>query len=252
MKLISCHIENFGGLSRYDLEFDAGLTVIQEENGFGKTTLAEFICTMFYGFPRKKPKTMGKREKFAPWNGKKCGGSLVFEHEGKTYRLDRTFGATARGDSFQLTDLKTGEKSNDFTEEIGLELFGLDDNSFQRSIYLSQNRDQNPLATDSIRAKLGGLVEDEGDVGSYEKAMKRLKKRRSAYVPYTAADTKGSVAEAGQQITRLQQMLDTAEGCAQKLVELDEERKAAMVSNLLVVLCGNRDAQPVVNSGSLY
>ena len=35
-------------------------------------------------------------------------------------------------------------------------------------------------------------------------------------------------------------------------VVLDEERKAAMVSNLLVVLCGNRDAQPIVNSGSLY
>lgn len=37
-----------------------------------------------------------------------------------------------------------------------------------------------------------------------------------------------------------------------KTVELDEERKAAMVSNLLVVLCGNKDAQPIVNSGSLY
>jgi len=36
------------------------------------------------------------------------------------------------------------------------------------------------------------------------------------------------------------------------IVELDEERKAAMVSNLMVVLCGNRDAQPIVNSGSLY
>lgn len=36
------------------------------------------------------------------------------------------------------------------------------------------------------------------------------------------------------------------------VVVLDEERKAAMVSNLLVVLCGNRDAQPIVNSGSLY
>ena len=35
-------------------------------------------------------------------------------------------------------------------------------------------------------------------------------------------------------------------------VQLDEERKAAMVSNLLVVLCGNKDAQPIVNSGSLY
>lgn len=37
-----------------------------------------------------------------------------------------------------------------------------------------------------------------------------------------------------------------------QVIELDEERKAAMVSNLLVVLCGNHDAQPVVNSGSLY
>ena len=36
------------------------------------------------------------------------------------------------------------------------------------------------------------------------------------------------------------------------VVELDEERKAQMVSNLLVVLCGNKDAQPIVNSGSLY
>lgn len=37
-----------------------------------------------------------------------------------------------------------------------------------------------------------------------------------------------------------------------QVVTLDEERKAAMVSNLLVVLCGNHDAQPIVNSGSLY
>ncbi len=36
------------------------------------------------------------------------------------------------------------------------------------------------------------------------------------------------------------------------IVDLDEERKAQMVSNLLVILCGNRDAQPVVNSGSIY
>ncbi|MCL2707119.1 MAG: SPFH domain-containing protein [Dehalococcoidia bacterium] len=40
--------------------------------------------------------------------------------------------------------------------------------------------------------------------------------------------------------------------CEGNIVSLDEERKAAMVSNLLVVLCGNRDAQPVINSGSIY
>ena len=39
---------------------------------------------------------------------------------------------------------------------------------------------------------------------------------------------------------------------AHEVITLDEERKAAMVSNLLVVLCGNHDAQPIVNSGTLY
>lgn len=36
------------------------------------------------------------------------------------------------------------------------------------------------------------------------------------------------------------------------ILQLDEERKAAMMSNLMVVLCGDRDAQPVVNTGTLY
>jgi regulator of protease activity HflC (stomatin/prohibitin superfamily) len=39
---------------------------------------------------------------------------------------------------------------------------------------------------------------------------------------------------------------------AKNVVELDDERRAAMVSNLMVVLCGERDAQPIVNAGSLY
>ena len=37
-----------------------------------------------------------------------------------------------------------------------------------------------------------------------------------------------------------------------KIVDLDDERRAAMVSNLLVVLCGDRDAQPVLNTGTIY
>ena len=39
---------------------------------------------------------------------------------------------------------------------------------------------------------------------------------------------------------------------AKSVVDLDDERKASMVSNLLVVLCGEENAQPVVNTGSLY
>ncbi len=51
-------------------------------------------------------------------------------------------------------------------------------------------------------------------------------------------------------VTMVQMALkDLAEN---QVVELDEERKASMVSNLLVVLCGEREAQPVVNAGTLY
>ena len=82
MKLKELYIENFGGLHQYALNFDAGITTVVEPNGFGKTTLAEFIRAMFYGFPRKS-KTLEKslRQKYTPWNGGQFGGNLTFEYE---------------------------------------------------------------------------------------------------------------------------------------------------------------------------
>jgi hypothetical protein len=67
--------------------------------------------------------------------------------------------------------------------------------------------------------------------------------------------------QAGAIIAARRQIVDGAVGMVESaltrltendVIELDEERKATMVSNLLVVLCGDRDAQPVVNTGSLY
>lgn len=54
----------------------------------------------------------------------------------------------------------------------------------------------------------------------------------------------------GGAVSMVQMALDQLS--SQQIVELDEERKAAMVSNLLVVLCSERESQPVVNAGSLY
>ena len=67
--------------------------------------------------------------------------------------------------------------------------------------------------------------------------------------------------QAGAVVAARQRIVDGAVGMVESaltslaesdVVELDEERKATMVSNLLVVLCGDRDVQPVVNTGSLY
>ncbi|MBQ7800826.1 MAG: AAA family ATPase [Oscillospiraceae bacterium] len=211
MKLISLHIENFGCLHDYDLKFGEGLTVLREDNGFGKTTLVEFIRAMFYGFPRAA-KTLDKnrRKKYLPWSGAKCGGHLTFELEGTRYRVERTFGATPRGDSFNLIDLTTNQKSGRFSEKLGLEIFQLDADSFERSTYLPQVSEAGPLTTGSIRAKLGDLVEDTNDINNFDKAVKALKEKRSAFVPYRGSG--GSVAEARARVSELQEELDRAEG----------------------------------------
>lgn len=202
MKLIKCYIENFGGLKQYEMKFNTGITVIEEPNGFGKTTLAEFIKAMFYGFPRAgRALDKNIRKKYLPWQGGRYGGNLVFEHNGKKYRIDRTFGNVPRLDTFLLTDDITHRKSTDFTENIGVELFELDADSFERSTYLPQLLDGSSLATTGIQAKLGDLVEDTNDINNYEKAITALKSSRSGYIPYRGNG--GSVADASMRIFML-------------------------------------------------
>ena len=88
----------------------------------------------------------------------------------------------------------------------------------------------------------------------------RTQLRRLAYAPDIAGDmlrrqqAEAVVAARSRMVEGAVGMVDMAlEMLSQKqIVELDEERKAAMVSNLLVVLCGETRAQPVVNTGTLY
>ena len=225
MKLIELYIENFGGLSRYGLDFEAGITTVTEPNGFGKTTLAEFIRAMFYGFPRKS-KTLEKslRQKYAPWNGGQYGGNLTFEHQGRRYRIERTFGANPKADTFSVIDLAENRKTNRFTEEIGQEIFSLDAESFERSTYLPQAGTDGELATASILSKLSNLVEDSADVGSYDKALTALRAVRSAMIPYRGSG--GTVAETAAQITREQLQLDALREKENRLETVQQETAA--------------------------
>ena len=238
MKLISLYIDHFGTLSSFSLDFNEGLTVINQPNGFGKTTLAEFIRAMFYGFPRKmRTLEKSKRQKYAPWGGGLYGGNLVFEHEGVRYRIERTFGTVPKEDTFALIDLASNRRSDRFSEEIGMELFGLDSDSFERSVYLPQVEADGPLATAAIQAKLTNLVEDTGDVGNFDKAITTLRARRTALIPYRGSG--GTVAEATGMVSRLQMELDRAVGSqadlaqAQEMLEKMEarqqEKEAALV-----------------------
>lgn len=186
MKLLNVHIENFGKLSMFNYHFSDGLNTIYEENGFGKTTLATFIKVMLYGFSRTSSQniTVNERKKYDPWSGGKYGGYLEFEYQGIEYRVTRFFGKSLAKDTFSIFDLTHRTDKTCFTENLGEELFGLDVDSFSRSVYIPQNLDKGSYTTTSIHTKLSHLVEDTNDLNNYDLAIQKLKGKRTELKKY--------------------------------------------------------------------
>jgi len=98
--------------------------------------------------------------------------------------------------------------------------------------------------SNTFNADATGLVTPDGTSGAQEIAQAMLRRQQaSAVVAARSRIVEGAV---GMVRLALEQLAD------QDIVDLDEERKAAMVSNLMVVLCSDQPASPIVNAGSLY
>ena len=130
------------------------------------------------------------------------------------------------------------------------------------SEYPYDNYDDDGLSlrgnADQVALTLQSELQDRLEVAGVQVLDTRL--RRLAYAPEIAGEMLKRQ-QASAVVAARQLIVEGAVGMVdhalqmlseQQIVELDEERKAAMVSNLLVVLCSDRGAQPVVNSGSLY
>lgn len=233
MRLIKCHVDNFGTLSGYDIVFDKNITVISEKNGFGKTTLAAFIKNMLYGMSdtKKTELSLNDRAKYTPWQGGRFGGYIILEvninGKARRIRIDRSFGKKASEDEFSVTDDATGEKLNELSAKIGEELFGIDADAFAKSVYLPQERKAEAAGgkkgskpgNTSIAAKLTDLLEQSDDLGSLEPAIAALDKKRLYY--YT---NKG-----GGEINKIEKLISEKENeynkALQESKELDELTK---------------------------
>ena len=182
MRLLKCNVQNFGTLHEAKFDFSDGLTVIKEENGFGKSTLAMFLKAMLYGLPQTTKRSIDEndRKKFLPWQGGTFGGSLEFEANGKQYRVERTFSAREKDDTFRLIDVVSGNESRDFSSNLGVELFGVDAESFQRSVFVPQVEMSTEMNND-MQTKLTGLLESSDDLGNYDDAVDVLEKRMKFY-----------------------------------------------------------------------
>ncbi|MBE5885757.1 MAG: hypothetical protein E7284_05060 [Lachnospiraceae bacterium] len=225
MRLISCYIENFGGLQKFSYDFKPGLNTILEENGWGKSTLAAFLKAMFYGMERTTKRSLdeNERKKYEPWNGGAYGGNLVFEAEGNEYRIERFFGVKDKEDSFILYDVGTGLQSNVYTERIGEELFGIDRVAFEQSIFMKQGI-YTVSMTDSVAAKMSGLMASGDDLDCYEKACSRIDTEMKIY---KKIGNKGRIPELTEEISTLNRKIADAK---QVGASIDDWRKRESAS----------------------
>ena len=188
MKLISCYVSGFGKIHDERFDFNDGLNVFCEDNGFGKSTLASFIKVMLYGFEDENKKSLKdkEREKFRPWNNGIYGGSITFEYEGKEYEVSRTFGRNDASDSFEVRELPSNAVSNAFEKKsLGNSIFGIDKDSFFRTAYIASPdlQKNDGSVTDSIRAKLGNLTDATDDINNFDTACARFEKKLNEYSP---------------------------------------------------------------------
>lgn len=210
MKLISMHVDNFGGLHNYDYNFEEGLNVVLHDNGWGKTTMAFFLKAMLYGFDSKRSKdiTENERRRYLPWQGGTYGGSLDFEAEGVHYRIYRTFGETPRFDKAKIVNVDKKTTAKIDPEKIGETLFHLDASAFQRSVFINQNGLSIDGAASSIHTRLNALVSQANDVAAYDEAIAKLTAQIKIYEKTGA---RGQIGDITRQISALELQRDQLE-----------------------------------------
>ncbi len=178
MRLIKCHIENFGKFSNFDYQFSDGINVINENNGWGKTTLSIFIKAMFYGMSGARRTCLddNDRKMYFPAVNARFGGYIEFQRGGILYRLERFFGKTESQDTCLLTDLTNGKTYSESDKKWGERLFHINLETFLRTTFLSQkdiDLSENTVIADEI-----GVVDPIASEENFAKAINSLEKKR--------------------------------------------------------------------------
>ncbi len=222
MKLIECYIENFGKICKQKFTFKDGLNCIRRDNGEGKTTLSVFIKVMLFGMGDTKKTSLyeNDRRRYLPWQGGVCGGYLIFSIGKRSYRIERTFAAKAADDTFALYDTDTGLICGDFSENLGEELFGIDADGFERTVFLSERNLSAKSENKSISAKLSDLVGTDGDIGVMDEAMKVLEEQRKFYQKRGGS---GKISDLRNRITETEIKLGELSRLEAEMAEADAE-----------------------------
>ncbi len=185
MRIIKCHITNFGCYSNQTFDFSVKLNPYCLHNGAGKTTLATFIKAMFYSLEKSSIKSY-ERKHYKPYSGGIYGGSLEIELDGQKYRIERTFDDSPTKDTLKIYN-EYGEVQTTFLSKslsslqgegsslLGELIFGIDVASFLRCNFISSN-DLDFSSNETIKMKIGNIMMDRDRENSYEDTLESIEK----------------------------------------------------------------------------
>ena len=223
MYLERIYVSSFGKIRDYKLEFNSGLNTIKEDNGWGKTTLATFIKTMFYGIDNgRKGLSESERKKYKPWNSvEKFGGYVEFNWKGKSFRIERYFGSKESDDTVRLTDVATGKDFNKNLEDLGRRIFDIDEDGFKSTTYLGQ-KDFEIKSNTSITEKFNSLVGAESD-DAFDDAVKKLESRSKTLK--LSRGNGGLIYQTQLDIRETKENIETLKNSSNALTQLKEQVK---------------------------
>ncbi len=207
MRILSCHISGFGKFVNRAFDLSQPIVVCKQENGWGKTTLADFIECMFYGMDNGRKTSVAEnfRMKYEPWSNARYGGAMVVEENGKVYRIERFFGKTPSADTVRVFDANNmacydfGERA----ERLGESLFGVDRESYRRSAYIPQGEARAQELTGDIKSKLLSILSATAPENGAQKAMDRLDNAERA-LRAKRRPAKGKLDEIDEQLAYLE------------------------------------------------
>ena len=180
MYIESIAIESFGSYKNYACTFDRGINIIEGPNEAGKTTLGAFIKFIFYGLSRKAPQgSLAEVRRYRSWDSETAAGSLVFEHGGKRYRIERSIKSATKaggGESVKIIDLSTNTECYK-GEHPGKLFFGVEEDAFSQTAYVGQT-DGGKVNGKTVSAAIENMLFSGDETVSTTTAQKKLDEAR--------------------------------------------------------------------------
>ena len=229
MKIKNIKVNAYGNIENKDINLEEGINIIHGANESGKSTLLNYIISIFYGISRNKDgKALSDYEKYKPWNSNEFSGRISYKLEnGEKYEIFRDFNKKNPkiyndklediSDRFE-TDKKDGSKF--FIEQMGIDkqMYLSTVVSTQEEVRLNE-KNQNMLIQ-----KIANLAGTGEDNVSYKKALTKLQEKIRDEIGTNKTSQK-PVNIIEKEITEINNKITETEKYRNRKYEIDEEKE---------------------------